>query len=72
MDEILGTLTNLTSEDNEDLTSGDLNGASVILDNVAVNAVERPESLTVDQLEVCIQACCETVILLIRMSLKYR
>ena len=57
MDEILSTLTSLTSEDNEDLTSGDLNAASVIQDNVAINAVERPESLTVDQLEIFVSSC---------------
>jgi hypothetical protein len=55
VDEILRTLNKLTSEDNEDLTSGDVNAASVIQDNVASNAVERPESLTVDQIEVCMK-----------------
>jgi hypothetical protein len=79
MDEILSTLTSLTSEDNEDLTSGDLNAASVIQDNVAINAVERPESLTVDQLEVCMKfyerVAKQSIILLKRiqtkLSLKY-
>ena len=79
MDEILRTLNKLTSEDNEDLTSGDVNAASVIQDNVASNAVERPESLTVDQIEVCMKFyerfAKQSIILLIRiqtkLSLKY-
>jgi len=75
VDEILGTLTNLTSEDSDDLTSGDLNGASVILDNVAINAVQRPASLTVVQLEVCMNMLQNSHLLLriqTKLSLKYQ
>jgi len=75
VDEILGTLTNLTSEDSDDLTSGDLNGASVILDNVAINAVQRPGSLTVVQLEVCMNMLQNSHLLLriqTKLSLKYQ
>ena len=73
MDGILRILTNLTSEGY--LTSGDLNGASVILDNVANNAVQWPKSLTDDQLEVCMNMLQNSHLLLriqTKLSLKYQ
>ncbi|CAG2255062.1 unnamed protein product [Mytilus edulis] len=61
VDNILQTMTTLTSDNYGELTSGDLEVSSSTLDNVADHASERTDSLVVDQLDEFV-SCCDNLL----------
>ncbi|XP_052089257.1 uncharacterized protein LOC127725998 [Mytilus californianus] len=61
VDNILQTMTALTSDNYGELTSGDLEVSSSTLDNVADHASERTNSLVVDQLDEFV-SCCDNLL----------